>query len=166
MPGALRLVASRPSVAESHRPARYACVFRGVGLRNLATTPLIYSLALPLLLLDGWVTMYQWICFPIYRIAPVSRRHYFVFDRHRLPYRNAIERAHCLYCSYATGVLAYVREVAARTEQYWCPIKHARAPRAVHDRYASFVPYGDSDRYQRDHLNVRRQLQKQSGSRP
>ena len=66
------------------------------------------------------------MCFPIYGIERVQRRRYFAIDRHTLAYLNAIEKANCLYCSHANGVIAYVREVAARTEQYWCPIKHCQ----------------------------------------
>ena len=49
-----------------------------------------------------------------------------LLDRHTLQYLNAIEKANCTFCTYANGVIAYVREVAARTEQFWCPIKHAQ----------------------------------------
>jgi hypothetical protein len=31
-------------------------------------------------------------------------------DRHRLGYLNVIEKANCVYCSYANGVVAYVRD--------------------------------------------------------
>ena len=88
---------------------------------NLLTTPIIYSLSLPFVLLDVWVSLYQWICFPIYGIDRVARRRYFVIDRHRLGYLNAIEKANCMYCSYANGVVAYVREIAGRTEQDLVP---------------------------------------------
>ena len=40
---------------------------------NLLTTPIIYSLSLPFVLLDVWVSLYQWICFPIYGIDRVAR---------------------------------------------------------------------------------------------
>jgi hypothetical protein len=50
-------------------------------------------------------------------------------------------------CGYANGVFAHVREVASRTEQYWCPIKHARRVLGVRARYGSFVDYGDGDAY-------------------
>ena len=59
---------------------------RDGSLRNLLTTPVIYSLGIPLLLLDLWVRLYQAICFPIYGIARVPRRSYFVIDRHKLAY--------------------------------------------------------------------------------
>jgi hypothetical protein len=70
-----------------------------------------------------------------------------VIDRHRLAYLNAIEKANCMYCSYANGLLAYVREVTARTEQYWCPIRHARPIRAPHRHYQQFFDYGDAAGY-------------------
>ena len=67
-----------------------------------------------------------------------------MIDRHRLAYLNAIEKANCVYCGYANGLLAYVREVTARTEQYWCPIRHARPIRAPHRHYQRFFDYGDA----------------------
>jgi hypothetical protein len=50
------------------------------------------------------------------------------FDRRKLAYLNAIEK---LNCDYANGILTYAREIASRTEQFWCPIKHAAMPRAT-----------------------------------
>ena len=124
-------------------------------LFNLLTAPVIYSLIVPLLLLDAWVTIYQWVCFPIYGIAAVPRRSYFPMDRHRLGYLNAIEKINCEYCSYANGLIAYVREIAARTEQYWCPIKHSRTIPSPHSRYHRFFDYGDGTGY-RHHLPLLR----------
>jgi hypothetical protein len=138
-------------VRDAHRRLRQgiaAYVLEGDVL-SLATAPVIYSLLLPLVLLDGWVTLYQSICFPIYGIPRVPRRRYFPADRHKLAYLNGIEKLHCTFCSYANGLIAYVREVAARTEQYWCPIKHARAIPAPHSRYHLFFDYGDAGRYSR-----------------
>lgn len=114
---------------------------------SLLTAPVIYSLLVPFALLDLWVSLYQWICFPIYGIAPVRRRSYFALDRQKLRYLNAIEKVNCTFCTYANGLIAYVREVAARTEQYWCPIKHARAVPAPHARYHRFFDYGDAESY-------------------
>ncbi|MCC6988154.1 MAG: hypothetical protein IT181_04110 [Acidobacteria bacterium] len=95
------------------------------------------------------MSVYQWICFPIYGIAPVRRRSYFALDRHKLRYLNAIEKVNCTFCAYANGLLAYVREVAARTEPYWCPIKHARAVPSPHARYHRFFDFGDAESYHR-----------------
>ena len=127
-------------------------------LLNLLTTPFIYSLALPFLLLDLWVTVYQWFCFPIYGIARVRRRSYHVIDRHKLAYLNTIEKANCMYCSYANGVIGYVREVSARTEQYWCPIKHSRPIPAPHSHYQLFLDYGDAAGYRRELPALRTRL--------
>jgi hypothetical protein len=79
----------------------------------------------------------------------VSRGKYIVIDRQHLAYLNAIEKLNCMYCGYANGVFAYVREIAARTEQYWCPIRHATRVRGPHAHYREFVDYGDADGYHR-----------------
>ena len=51
------------------------------------------------------------------------------------------------YCAYASGLLAYTREIVARTEQYFCPIKHARQVLGTHARYVRFLDYGDAGDY-------------------
>jgi hypothetical protein len=127
-------------------------------LLSLLTAPIIYSLLLPLVVLDLWTTGYQWVCFPIYGIPRVRRRTYFVIDRHKLAYLNGIEKVNCTFCSYANGLLAYVREVAACTEQYWCPIKHARAIPTPHERYHFFLDYGDAEGYRRELSELRHAL--------
>jgi hypothetical protein len=91
----------------------------------ILTAPVIYSLLIPIALLDIFVIIYQAICFPVYKIPQVRRRDYLIFDRHHLAYLNIIEKINCAYCSYANGAISFAREVAARTEVYWCPIKHA-----------------------------------------
>ena len=116
----------------------------------ILTAPAIYALIIPLLLLDLFVAVYQAACFPVYGIPRVSRSEYLVFDRGRLAYLNAVEKLNCAYCSYANGLLAHVREVASRTEEYWCPIKHAQRVLGVHARYGDFVDYGDADSYRHE----------------
>ncbi len=123
----------------------------------ILTAPVIYIGWVPFALMDLFVTLYQWICFPVYRIPRVRRSDYVVFDRADLPYLNLIEKFNCLYCSYGNGVAAYTREVAARTEQYWCPIKHARHIRAAHDRYPRFFDHGDAEAYRQGLNRLRRQ---------
>jgi hypothetical protein len=86
----------------------------------ILTAPVIYALIVPLVLLDLFVTIYQAVGFPVYGIPKARRRDYLVFDRHHLAYLNALEKLNCAYCSYANGLIAYVREIASRTEQYWC----------------------------------------------
>jgi len=105
------------------------------------------------------------VCFPIYGISRVHRRAYFAIDRRQLAYLNGIEKINCTFCSYANGFIAYTREVAARTEQYWCPIKHARAIRAPHARYQLFFDYGDAEGYRHQLGALRRTLGTGRGSR-
>ncbi|MDH5302136.1 MAG: hypothetical protein OEW58_12315 [Gammaproteobacteria bacterium] len=112
------------------------------------TAPIVYSLLLPMLLLDLGVSIYQRLCFPLYRIPRVTRRDYFIYDRQQLKYLNLIERIHFSYCSYGNGLLGYATEIAARTEQYWCPIKHAKRNKTPHSRYYHFLSYGDAEDYE------------------
>ncbi len=136
-------------VREAQRRLRQSLLtfLRTSSLPNALTAPLIYSLVLPLALADLWITLYQWLCFPVYGIARVRRRDYFVIDRYKLGYLNPIEKINCTFCSYANGMIAYIRETAARTEQYWCPIKHGRRVRWPHTAYPLFADYGDATGY-------------------
>lgn len=109
------------------------------------TAPVIYSLIIPISLLDLFVTVYQWICFPVYGIRRVKRSTFIASDRRKLSYLNIIEKLNCEFCGYSNGVIAYAREVASRTEQYWCPIKHSRGVRSCHHRYYDFIDYGDAE---------------------
>ncbi|MCK9285118.1 MAG: hypothetical protein M0P39_12655 [Rhodocyclaceae bacterium] len=116
--------------------------------QNLITGPVIYGLIVPLLLVDLCISFYQAVCFPIYRIEKVRRADYIVFDRQHLEYLNFIEKFHCTYCAYGTGMIAYIGEIVARTEQYFCPIKHARRMLGTHARYANFLAYGAAEDYE------------------
>jgi hypothetical protein len=116
--------------------------------QNLITGPIIYGMVVPLLMLDLFVSFYQWVCFPIYGIAKVRRGDYIVYDRHHLSYLNFIEVFHCTYCEYANGLIGYLREIVARTEEYFCPIKHAHKVLGTHARYNRFLNYGDANAYE------------------
>ena len=139
-------------IIERHRllKARLFKYVFGARPAMILSAPAIYALIIPFLLLDLFVAVYQTVCFPVYGIPRVRRSDYLAFDRGQLAFLNAIEKLNCAYCSYCNGVLAYVREVASRTEEYWCPIKHARRVLGVHARYGSFVDYGDGDAYRHD----------------
>jgi hypothetical protein len=119
------------------------------------TAPFIYALIIPFSLLDLFVSTYQAVCFPVYGIPKARRRDYMAIDRGKLQYLNALESLNCLYCSYANGLLAYVGEIAARTEQHWCPIRHSRRVQGTHDRYSHFLPYGDASAYRQRIEKVR-----------
>ena len=120
-------------------------------LLNVVTVPFIYGCFFPAIFLDLVVSVYQAVCFRIYGIPRVERKDYIVIDRHSLSYLNIIEKINCVYCGYFNGLIGYVMEIAARTEQYWCPIKHARRVAALHERYDKFLEYGDGKAY-RDRL--------------
>lgn len=138
------------SVKEAHRQLKTSFFRWLVAYRpqNLITGPIIYGMAIPLLMMDACVSLYQWACFPIYGITKVRRGDYLVFDRHQLGYLNFIEKFHCTYCEYGNGLIAYMREILARTEEYFCPIKHARKVLGTHTRYRRFLDYGDAADYE------------------
>lgn len=133
---------------------------RQARFRNVISAPIIYSVLVPMLLLDLFVTIYQYICFPLYGIPRVRRRDYFVFDRAYLGYLNIIEKINCAYCSYGNGLISYIKEIVGRTEQYWCPIKHARRVMQAHPYYDGFVDYGDAETYRDELDRLRAELAK------
>jgi hypothetical protein len=148
------------AVLEAHRKVKVAVLpwVLSSRLRSIISIPFIYGMVIPLAILDLTMTIYQHICFRLYDIALVKRSNYVVMDRHKLAYLNAIEKFNCLYCGYGNGVIAYAREIIARTEQYWCPIKHARRVVGTHSRYNKFLGYGDAQGYKTEVLNFRESL--------
>lgn len=139
-------VAFETAILQRHRElkTRLHRYILGAGWLSILTAPAIYAMIVPIALLDFGLTLYQWLCFPAYGIAQVRRRDYLIFDRRHLAYLNLIEKINCAYCSYANGVIAYGREIAGRTEKYWCPIKHARRAIGTHAYYAGFAEFGDA----------------------
>jgi hypothetical protein len=43
--------------------------------------------------------------------------------------------------------MGYMAEILARTEEYFCPIKHAHKVLGTHARYQRFLEYGDAADY-------------------
>jgi len=125
----------------------------------ILTVPIIWSVLFPAILLDIFVTAYQAICFPVYKISKVKRSEYIIMDRHKLGYLNAIEKLNCMYCSYFNGLIGYVSEVAGRTEQFWCPIRHASRIKSIHRQYPRFLKYGDGKNYHQNLDKLREELQ-------
>ncbi|MCO6413581.1 MAG: hypothetical protein J5I92_12660 [Thiogranum sp.] len=151
------------AIRELHRKYRIGLIefLRTAELSHVLTAPVIYSLIVPLAFLDVAVNIYQHICFRAYGIPRVKRGDYIVIDRHHLAYLNTIEKINCVYCGYGNGLIAFAREVTARTEQYWCPIKHARRVLAPHNRIGRFADYGDAEDYQETLARLRRELQEE-----
>ena len=125
---------------------------------TIITSPIIYSMIIPLVLLDIFVSVYQLICFPVYGISKVKRSDHLIFDRYHLGYLNIMEKLNCAYCSYANGLISYSREIAARTEQYWCPIKHAKRVIGAHSKYNNFLDFGDANSYHSELVQMRKEL--------
>ncbi|MCL2468689.1 MAG: hypothetical protein FWF24_00430 [Alphaproteobacteria bacterium] len=138
---------------------KWSTFFKQAKLGHVITAPVIYSMIVPLVFLDFFVTLYQHICFRVYNIPLVKRTTFMDIDRHHLAYLNAVEKLNCLYCSYGNGVLAYAREIAARTEQFWCPVKHATRVRDPHHYYMKFLSYGDAQGYQQGLEQLRKDAQ-------
>ena len=128
---------------------------RQAKLRHVLTAPIIWLCIFPAVFMDLVVTLYQLTCFPVYGIPKVKRRDYIVMDRRYLAYLNIIEKANCLFCAYFNGLIGYVGEVAGRTEQYWCPIKHAARVKSQHSRYDRFTEFGDSDQFRANFKTIR-----------
>tara|TARA_R110002124_G_scaffold130376_2_gene292271 strand:- start:7549 stop:8166 length:618 start_codon:yes stop_codon:yes gene_type:complete len=145
------------AVKRAHRRMKTGIIkwLRESEFRNVASAPVIYLMIIPFSLLDITISVYQHLCFGLYRIPKVRRGDYIIVDRHHLSYLNIIEKINCIYCGYVSGLLTYSREIVARTEQYWCPIKHARKVVNPHRQYADFARYGDSEDYV-EHVKVMR----------
>jgi hypothetical protein len=161
-----RMVEFEHGVTIEHRRLRLgvARFLARASIGAVATAPVIYSLIVPLALLDLWGSLYQAICFRAYRIPRVRRSDYVVFDRRSLAYLNWIETLNCVYCGYANGVIGYIREIGSRTEQYWCPIKHALRIAGPHQRYYEFLEYGDADGYRSRLEEFRQRLRAEAGA--
>ena len=125
---------------------------------TLLTAPIIYSGIVPMLLLDLFLIVYQGVCFPVYGMQKARRRDHFIFDRKHLAYLNIIEKINCAYCSYGNGLASYFRDISGRTEQYWCPIKHARRLLYAHPYYNKFTDFGDAEAYRNELSALRSDL--------
>lgn len=135
------------SIREKHHSLKLSAFhwFKTVRPQNYITAPIIYGMVVPMMVLDLCLMFYQATCFPIYGIRKVKRADYIVFDHRHLAYLNIVEKFDCLYCSYGNGLMAFATEIFARTEQYFCPIKHAHRIKGNHARYQYFLDYGDAE---------------------
>jgi hypothetical protein len=149
-------------ISSEHRRFKIGLIafLRSSPISTMIIAPIVYGLVIPFMFLDLSTWLYQKICFFVWGIAPVRRSDYIAIDRHRLGYLNAIEKLNCVYCGYANGLLAYVSEVAARTEQFWCPIKHAIRTKSMHQRSRRFLDYGDAEGFRERSQALRDEIMK------
>lgn len=116
-------------------------------LRMLLSLPFIYGMIIPGVFLHICIEIYHQVCFRLYGIPCVNPKDYFIIDRHHLSYLNAFEKLNCMYCGYFNGLMGYSREIAGRTERFFCPIKHAKNSKNQHAQYDYFVEYLDGEEY-------------------
>ncbi len=116
-------------------------------IRHVLSLPFIYMMIVPTVILDFFLTIYNWIALPLYRIPIVKRGDFIVYDRQFLDYLNWIQKINCIYCTYVNGVFAYAVEIGGRTERYWCPIKAAHKPKAYNNWYNDYADYGNPEEW-------------------
>lgn len=113
-------------------------------IRYIISMPFIYGMIIPFIILDICAEIYHRICFALYKIPYVDRSKYIFLDRAKLSYLPWWDKLNCAYCGYGNGLLAYVGQIAAETEMYWCAIKqpnHAGAHTFSHQK--DFLPFND-----------------------
>lgn len=113
-------------------------------LRHAFVFPIIFSVIIPIIILDIWIEVYHRICFPFYGLPYSKRSSYIVFDRMRLSYLTWDQKMYCMYCSYGNGVIQYWAAIAGASEAYWCGIQHQKTRKFfAPPHHKNFVPYGD-----------------------
>jgi len=104
----------------------------------------------PLVIFDICMEIYHQVCFRLYKIPRVKRSSYVKIDRHKLEYLSTLDKINCAYCGYANGLMQYAVEIAAKTEKYWCAIKHKKANGFVEPvHHKEFADYGDETSYKK-----------------
>ena len=83
--------------------------------KHIIAIPLVWVLLPFFLIIDILAEIYHRICFPLYNMPYVQRNKYIKMDRHKLKYLTLFQKASCVYCGYANGLLAYWVEMAAAT---------------------------------------------------
>jgi len=122
-------------------------------IRHVMSLPFIYVIIVPSIILDLFISLYNITALPLYHIPKVKRKDHFIYDRQFLSYLNVIQKVNCMYCSYVNGLFSYAREIAARTERYWCPVKAAHRPKTYHSWYKDFADYGNPEEWNRKFNN-------------
>jgi hypothetical protein len=124
---------------------------RGRFVRHMLSFPFIWIVIIPFVFMDIIIEIYHRICFWLYGIPYVKRSEFIKMDRHKLSYLKWYDKINCAYCGYANGLLRYDSEIAARTEKYWCSIKHQPSKDFVEPSYQrQFLKYGDEKAYRKE----------------
>ena len=121
-------------------------------LRRCIVIPILSIMIIPLVIVDLFVEFYHRICFPLCKLPIIKRSEYIRFDdRAKLKYLNSWQKVYCIYCTYANGLIAYVGEIAAQTEKYWCGINHKTDNSEYHKRL-EFAEYNDKKDFEKKYL--------------
>lgn len=111
-----------------------------------------------IILLDLVVELYQQVCFGLYGLPKVKRKEYIlIMDRNKLQYLYPLEKLGCMYCGYANGVFAYFKEIANRTEKYWCGVMHVNKPGfkvQEHQGVQNFSQFGDEQEFKAKYPDI------------
>lgn len=125
--------------------------------KYIISAPFIYMMWIPAIFMHIFLEIYHQICFRLYNIPLVNPRDYFIFDRTHLTYLNWFEKFNCFFCSYFNCLVAYLREIAGRTERYWCPLKHTNSNlNKYHLQYNKFIDYSDAENFRSKWKELRR----------
>ena len=113
--------------------------------RTLVASPILYSMIVPLVLLDLFLELYHRTVFPVLGIPRVVRKNYILIDRHRMSFLPMVLKFACAYCGYANGLLHYALRIAGDTEGHFCPSKHQESPNFFPPpHHKTFADFGDA----------------------
>lgn len=128
----------------------------GKYIQHRVSVPIIFSVIIPIVLLDIWIEIYHRVCFSLYRIPLIKRKHYIQIDRQKLTYLNRRQRICCMYCSYVGGVVNYWSKIIGETEKYWCGIKHKENPEYIEPRHhQNFAEYNNEEDFNEKYCKLK-----------
>lgn len=130
---------------------------KNYALKHIIVIPIISTLIIPLIVMDIWMEIYHRLCFPLCGLQYIERKKYIKIDRFKLKYLTFFQKMYCAYCGYGNGAIAYWREIAASTEQYWCGIKHKNNPNFIpqeHQEKMNFAEYGDESDFKKKYPEI------------
>lgn len=123
-------------------------------IRYLLTGPLIYLPVIQLVVLDLTLEIYHHIGFRLCNLKLVNRSKFIKIDRHKLSYLGHLDKLNCAYCGYANGLFNYAVEIGARTEDYWCGIKHEKDGNFKEPKHQKkFLKFGDEKEFKEKYGN-------------
>ena len=118
--------------------------------RHLLNFPFLWIAIVPLAIADLFGEIYHQTGFRLCKIPLVKRSQYIKIDRHKLKYLRLSTKIGCMYCGYANGFMQYYSEILARSERYWCAIKHQKSKDFIEpEHHKNFAEYGDEKAYKR-----------------